>query len=144
MAGTDYVSTPGRASLPLDSPSRAGLLPLRSLDFSPSHMQRIKQDPEQPPQTYRPMFPGAKWQTFEQFHESYQSKKRRLSSQSPACATGTLTSKMGSPKGSSHRQTVDYASLTDSKVAVIIQGNDVLKRRRSSKIAKMFGLRPRE
>ena len=42
---------------------------------------------------------------------------------------------MGSPKGSSHGQTVDYASLTDSKVAVIIQGNDVLKRR-SSKICK--------
>ena len=134
--GTDYVLTPGRASLPLDSPSSVGLLPPCSLDFSPSHMQRIKQESEQPPQTHRPMFPGAKRQTFEQFHESYQSKKRRLSSQSPAPATGTLTSKMGSPKGSSHGQTVDYASLTDSKVAVIIQGNDVLKRRRSSKICK--------
>ena len=43
---------------------------------------------------------------------------------------------MGSPKGSSCGQTVDYASLTDSKVTVIIQENDVLKCRRSSKICK--------
>ena len=43
---------------------------------------------------------------------------------------------MGSPKGSSQGQTIDYVSLTDSKVAVIIQGNDVLKCRRSSKICK--------
>ena len=58
--GTDYVSTPGHASLPVHSPSSPGMLPPHSLDFSPSHMQRIKQEPEQPPQTHRPMFPGAK------------------------------------------------------------------------------------
>ena len=83
--GTDYVLTPGHVSLPVDSPSSPRMLPLHSLDFSPFHMQRIKQEPEQPLQTHRPMFPGAKQQTFEHFHESYQSKKCRLNSVSCSC-----------------------------------------------------------
>ena len=55
-----------------------------------------------------------------------------MNTQSPARSTSTLSSRLGSPKGgASQSQPVDYVSLTDSKVAVIIQGNDVLKKRRS-------------
>ena len=44
---------------------------------------------------------------------------------------------MGSLKGGSQRsQAVDYTSLTDAKIATIVQGNDILKRRKSVKISQ--------
>ena len=104
------------------------MLPPHNLDFSPSH--HIKQEPDIGQATHKSMFPGTKCQTFEQFQESFQSKRGKMNMQSPARSSSTLSSRLGSPKGgASWSQSVDYVSLTDSKVAVIIQGNDVLKKR---------------
>ena len=101
------------------------MLPPRSLEFSPS--QHIKQEPDLAQATHKAMFPGTKHQTFEQFQESFQSKRRKLNTLLPACSAATLSSRLGSPKGGAvWSQPVDYVSLMDSKVAVIIQGNDVL------------------
>ena len=81
-----------------------------------------------------------KRQNFENFQDS--TKRHRLSSQSPVRANQNLSSKMGSPKGGSQRtQPVDYTSLTDAKIAIIVQGSDVLKRRKSSKICNLFGIK---
>ena len=86
--------------------------------------------------SHKLMFPGTKCQTFEQFQESFQNKRRKMNTQSPARTSGNLSSQLGSPKGGAVRsQPVDYVSLTDSKVAVIVQGNEVLKKR-SAKICK--------
>ena len=119
----------------LEERSKHGMLPPRNLDFSPSH--RIKQEPDQNVPSHKSMFPGTKRQTFEQFQESFQNKRCKMNTQSPARTSGNLSSRLGSPKGGAVRsQPVDYISLTDSKVAVIVQGNEVLKKRRSAEICK--------
>ena len=115
--------------------SKHGMLPPHNLDFSPSH--HIKQEPDQNVLSHKSMFPVTKCQTFEQFQESFQNKRRKMNTQSPARISGNLSSWLGSPKGGTVcSQLVDYLSLTDSKVAVIVQGNEVLKKRRSAKICK--------
>ena len=66
----------------------------------------------------------------------FSSKSCKMNTQSPAHSSSTLSSRLGSPKGgASQSQPVDYVSLTNSKVAVIIQGN-VLKKRQSVKLCK--------
>ena len=77
--------------------SKHGMLPPRNFNFSPSH--RIKQEPDQNVPSHKSMFPGTKHQTFEQFQESFQNKRRKMNTQSPARTSGNLNSRLGSPKG---------------------------------------------
>ena len=73
-----------------------GMLPPHNLDFSPSH--HIKQEPDVGQATHKSMFPGTKHQAFEQFQESFQSKRRKLNRQLPARSSSTLSSRLGSPQ----------------------------------------------
>ena len=81
---------------------------------------------------HKPMFPSASCTTFEQFSIFMKAPKRKVGA-SPCKGTGNLSSPKSLKK---HGSTANLKSLADTKMDIIAEGLNVLKRKKLSKVAQ--------
>ena len=92
---------------------------------------RVKKELEyDEPKKNKPLFPSARKQNFSDFSDMFKSAKKRS-------ATSPARSLVGSPKSAKKQTaTTNLKSLTDTKLDIIASGIDVLKKKKSSKLAQ--------
>ena len=107
---------------------------VKHLDFyNPDHPIKVETDSFSSPRP-KSMIPGAKRQSYENFTEQFQ-KRRRKNVPSPARSQPGL----GSPKAGPASSQVNYKAMTHAKIEIINEGIKFLSKNKKPSWLSLFG-----